>query len=245
MRLHIIEGEAGCRFAADRRAAAVIVDALRASATATALLYHGATKLLVTRAVENAFVLKAEYTDALLFGERGGLPPSGFDFGNSPLEAAHGKGRRIIFTTTTGAGRMIEAWGATPLLMGSTVNSAYVVQYLLKRNVQEVVLVPAGLMNEPHFDAQEDWAAAAHIAERLCNADPMEWGEGHERFLAYWERIQAEGLPALFASAPHADKLRAVGRDEDIGWCARTDVYDAAPLATEQRPWCVVVRNVG
>ncbi len=55
---HIVEGEAGCRFAADRSAVAVVVDALRASATAAMLLDAGATELLVVRTVSEAFAAR-------------------------------------------------------------------------------------------------------------------------------------------------------------------------------------------
>ncbi len=82
---HIIEGEAGCDYARERGCVAVVVDALRASATAAMLLHHGARSILAVREVEEALTAKTKHADALLFGERGGLPPEGFDFGNSPL----------------------------------------------------------------------------------------------------------------------------------------------------------------
>ncbi len=72
--LHFIEGEDGCTFARDRHCVAVVVDALRASATAAALLSHGAKRVLVVRDVEDAFDAQGAWPEALLYGERGGLP---------------------------------------------------------------------------------------------------------------------------------------------------------------------------
>ena len=108
MKWHIIEGEAGCDFAVANKCTAVIVDALRASATAAMLCDAGATSILAVREVEDARRAKIELPDALLYGERGGLPPDGFDYGNSPRETRPAKGRPVIFTTTTGAGRLIS-----------------------------------------------------------------------------------------------------------------------------------------
>jgi 2-phosphosulfolactate phosphatase len=247
MLIHIIEGEAGCHFAARNAVAAVVVDALRASATAAALLAHGAVELLVTGTVEEALSLKRQNPDALLYGERGGLPPAGFDYGNSPQEAIHGRHKNIIFTTTTGAGRLLQARGSKPLLMGSTINCSSVVQYLSAENIQEVVIIPAGLMDVPDFDAQEDWAAAAFIAMNLIRsfADKgvLAWGNGYEKFAYYRDRIEMEGLNCLFEKAPHADKLRAVDKTDDILYCAQENLFDAVPVAVKQDRKCVILRN--
>ncbi len=244
MKVHIIEGEAGCRFAAERPCAAVVVDALRASATAAALLEHNAEALLITRTVADAFALKERFPDALLYGERGGVPPDGFDYGNSPEESAHASGKRVVFTTTTGAGRLLQAGDATPILMGTTVNAVSVVQYLLKAAATEVVLIPAGLMDAPEFDAQEDRAAAAYIAMTLCERhEAVTWGAGHDEFLNYRTRIAKDGLEALFLSAPHADKLRAIDREADVYACARTNIYAAVPVVCERHGMYAVVRD--
>ena len=74
MNIHIIEGAPGCAFARENGAVAVIVDALRASATAAALLEAGAREILAVREVEEAFAARADWPDALLYGERGDVP---------------------------------------------------------------------------------------------------------------------------------------------------------------------------
>lgn len=235
--IHIIEGEAGCRYAAVHKTAAVVVDALRASATAAALFAHNARELLITRTVNEALTLKAQHADALLYGERGGVPPAGFDYGNSPQEAIHGRNKTIIFTTTTGASRLIQAHGANPLLMGSTINSASVVQYLTNRDIQEVVLIPAGLMNVPAFDAQEDWVAATYIAMNLIHSlasqNGIAWGRGYEQFTNFCKRIETEGVDFLFDTAPHAAKLKAINKQKDIRLCAQTNIFDTLPIVVK------------
>ena len=51
---HFIEGEAGCRYAVEHGCVAIVVDALRASATAAMLLDAGATRILAVREVAEA-----------------------------------------------------------------------------------------------------------------------------------------------------------------------------------------------
>lgn len=231
-RWHFIEGEAGCRFAVERGCAAIVVDALRASATAAMMLEAGAAELLVCREVEEARALKAEDPDVLLFGERGGLPPEGFDGGNSPREVGACKGRTVIFTTTTGAGRLVACWGAAAVLLGTAVNAAACVRAAMAC-ANDVVMIPAGLMHDPYFDAQEDRAAAAYLASLALDQGAM-LGEGTAACQGWIERIQAEGLEALFDSAPHAEKLRKAGLEADVSLCARTDLTAAVPCAAER-----------
>ncbi len=223
---HIIEGEEGCRFAVEQGCVAVVADALRASATAAMLLHAGAKELLVVREVEEARAAKAADPEALLFGERGGLPLDGFDGGNSPRQTSTAEGKRVIFTTTTGAGRLVSAWGARAVYLGTTVNAAAVVE-AAREHRTDVVLIPAGLAGNPDFNAQEDVVAAAYLA--MLAGGPV--GEGAD-LLARWQpRIESEGLDRLFATAPHAEKLRQVGLEKDVVFCAQTNQTQAVPTA--------------
>jgi 2-phosphosulfolactate phosphatase len=251
MLIHLIEGELGCLFARDHRAVTVIVDALRASATAAALLHAGANEILAVREVGEAFEARREWRDALLYGERGGLPPEGFDWGNSPADAVHAAGRQVIFTTTTGAGRLIEAWGAAAVFMGTAVNVTAVILAALTRAKEQgsdLVIVPAGLMGDPEFDAQEDWAAAAFLARHaLIAAGPMsveaEIGAGLDIYMKYALRLDREGLESLFQTAPHAEKLRGIGKESDISLCAATDTFGSVPMVAARHPLGVILRR--
>lgn len=234
IRIHLVEGEEGCRLAVERQAVAVIVDSLRASATAAALLEAGALEICAVREVEEARAMKEVWPDALLYGERGGLPPEGFDYGNSPAEAFHAAGRRVVFTTTTGAGRLISASGAKAALMATTTNDTALLDYLIVEKAEEVVIIPAGLAGDPDFDGQEDWVGAVWLALQSAKHPELgaqvRWGEGEERYHYYAERIEKEGVNALFHSAPHAEKLRAISMEKDIDLCARTSVCQALPI---------------
>lgn len=235
MRWHLIEGDDGCNFARERGYTAIVVDALRASATATMLLHAGATEILAVCELDEAFAAKQAMPDALLFGERGGLPPEGFDYGNSPRDAHAAAGRRVIFTTTTGAGRLVSCWGARAVFMGCPLNASAVAHAAESMGVDAVV-IPAGLAGDPVFDAQEDWAGAAAV---VMHASDPALGEGAARFDAWKSRIHADGLPELFEQAPHAEKLRRVGLDADIPYCAQLNTTSCVPCAVSRNEWGV------
>lgn len=229
MHVHLIPGEDGCVYAREHDCVAVVVDALRASATAAMLFDAGATEVLVVQEVDDARAAKAADPDALLFGERGGVPPDGFDYGNSPREASHAAGSRVILTTTTGALRVNQAWGAEAVYMGATVNAAAVALAAATHRC-DVVIIPAGLAGDPDFNAQEDWTAAAVIME----ATRLDIGGGAKQFANMRYRIQAEGIDILFNNAPHAQKLRDLGLGDDVGYCAQVDITDAVPKAIKR-----------
>lgn len=241
MVIHLIQGKEGCAFAKAHRLGIVVVDALRASATATMLFHYGANSVLVTDEVEQAYQLKKMYPDALLFGERNGLPPAGFNFGNSPKDAVHAKDKKIIFTTTTGARLLFEGWDdAIPfLIMGTTINAKALCRFLLIQN-KDCVIVPAGLYDDASFSAQEDWVAGIYIASLL--PVKIEYGK-HE--YEYWKkRIDTEGIEKLFSTAPHAEKLRKVGLEQDILWCAQTNISNSIPRVIQKEKHYLVLGSV-
>lgn len=241
---HLIAGEPGCNHAVANDCVAVVIDALRASATAAYMLHAGATEVLAVREVNEAFTLKELFPDALLAGERGGLPPQGFDLGNSPREVSVVKGKSVIFSTTTGAGRLVQCWGAHAVYMGSTVNASSVAKAAAQHG-KDVVLVPAGLMSDPEYNAQEDWVGASVImmaAENLLGS--LSFGEGGHRY-AYWrDRIECDGVAKLFQTAPHAQNLRDVGLTDDIRFCANVDVVATVPAAITRMGPAVKMRNL-
>lgn len=235
MTWHLIEGEAGCAFAREHGCAAVIVDALRASATAAMLLEHGASQLLVVGSVENAFAAREKFwPNALIFGERGGLPPPGFDYGNSPLETHHARGRLVIFTTSNGSARLLQAQRAASVHFASTTNAGAVVRAL---SGLDVVLIPAGNVLDPAFDATEDWVAAAAIA--MLADEPI--GEGALVYRDTRALIELDGVLNLFEGAAHAETLRRVGLADDIAFCARSNVAHAVPTVMGRNDFGMLV----
>ena len=91
----------------------IVVDVLRATTTIATLFAGGMTSLIAAGRQELARHLAAA-EGRLLMGEVGGLPPAGFDFGNSPVEAAAapvaGRGG-VLFTTNGTAALCLLAGG--------------------------------------------------------------------------------------------------------------------------------------
>ncbi|PZS00176.1 MAG: 2-phosphosulfolactate phosphatase, partial [Candidatus Chloroheliales bacterium] len=68
------------------RQVCIVVDVLRATTTLCALFERGVREVYLGADPTDVKAIAARLGDCLLAGERGGLAPEDFDFGNSPAQ---------------------------------------------------------------------------------------------------------------------------------------------------------------
>jgi 2-phosphosulfolactate phosphatase len=237
--VHLRPGDEGCRWAREQKAVAVVVDALRASATITCLLQQGAEDVVVVKEVHEAYTYRQAHPQALLVGERGGLKVDGFDFGNSPTEIqrADVQGKQLVFTSTTGAQRLVDCLGAAAIIVGAPINASAVARQIAAMAQAEslpIVIIPAGIATDPHLIAEEDWLGATVLAARL--GLPMHRAS-EQPFQQYQRLIQSPGLLQGFLTSSHGQKLMHLGFTDDIRLCAQVDlITDIVPTLTAVVP---------
>src|SRR5262249_9659060 len=114
---------------------AVVIDVLRATSTEITALANGAEAIFPAATVEEARALKEKTPSLLLAGERHGLPPEGFDLGNSPREftAEKVKGRKIVHTTTNGTLAWLACRNAAETLGAAFLNLNAVTERLRRK----------------------------------------------------------------------------------------------------------------
>jgi 2-phosphosulfolactate phosphatase len=153
---------------------AVVIDALRASATAIALLEVGA-KSVIPVAGDGADRFGE---DVLKVGEHHGERIAGFDLGNSPTEVRERadlfENEDVVLRTTNGTRCVERVDSAGTVVMGSLLNAEALVETCRDRLPAEsrVVFVPAGRRGDR---APEDTYTAVALARRLQAAlgDPV------------------------------------------------------------------------
>jgi 2-phosphosulfolactate phosphatase len=230
--VHLRSGEEGCHWAREHKAVAVVVDALRASATITCLLHGGAAAVVVVKEIDEAYAYREAHPDTLLVGERGGLKVDGFDFGNSPneIQRADVQGRQVAFTSTTGAQRLVDCLGASAITVGTTINASAVARQVSAMAVAErvpIVIIPAGLATDPDVVAVEDWLGATVLAGHL--ALPIHQASAPS-YQQYQQLIQSTGLLQGFLQSSHGQQLVRLGFTDDIRVCAQVDlITDIVP----------------
>jgi len=198
----------------------VVIDVVRASTTLVAALAAGCDGVRPVADLALARRLAGEL-GALLVGERGGLPPEGFDLGNSPgdfTDEACG-GRPVVLTTTNGTYAVEACRGAERLLAGSLVNAEATARALVAGGAEEVLLVCAGSGGAV---AADDVAAAGCIAGSLAlqaGAEPSDATRIAAALFDCW----SHDLKGLLERSLSGRKLAAVGLDRDLPGCAQVD----------------------
>jgi 2-phosphosulfolactate phosphatase len=145
----------------------VIIDVFRAFSVVCYAIDSGASRIIATSRVDEAFLLKKKYIDSVLVGERNEKIIAGFDYGNSPTEIikADLNGKIVIHTTTAGTQGLINAVNADIVITGSLVNAGAVVNYIKAINPESVSLVAMGY--RASVSALEDLVCAEFIKSSL------------------------------------------------------------------------------
>lgn len=146
---------------------AVVIDVFRAFTTEAYIFANGASKIIPVLDLEESHKLKKENPSYLLVGERGGLKPEGFDFGNGPSEVVDVDftGKTIIHTTSNGTKGLINASNAEAILTGSFVVADSIVKYIKSYNFKNISLISTS--PDPENDNNEDMLLAYYIRDIL------------------------------------------------------------------------------
>jgi 2-phosphosulfolactate phosphatase len=215
----------------------VVIDALRASTSAVALLAGGAQEIVVAESPSAARrIARQEPRRYVLAGEENGLAPRGFDYGNSPSEfaALDIKGQRFILSTTNGT-RALQRLAASPLvLVGALVNASAAVRMLLaeaEARRLNAALVCAGLSQGKRLSLEDAIAAGALVDTALKTARSrasLDLTDGALIAHRLYRSYRGDAL-AAFRRSEHGRSLIALGFAPDLEFCARADRFDTVP----------------
>lgn len=145
---------------------AVVIDVFRAFSVEAYLFANNADKIIPVLELEEAYELKKENPSYILVGERGGVKPEGFDFGNSPTEIldVDFSGKTIIHTTSNGTKGLLNAINAQEVLIGSFVLAGAITKHIKQSNFEKLSLISTA--PDPSID-NEDILCAYYIRDTL------------------------------------------------------------------------------
>jgi 2-phosphosulfolactate phosphatase len=195
----------------------LLIDVLRAFSTAAYAFSRGAKEILLVSGVQEALDLKAQIPTAKAIGEVGGLPPEGFDFGNSPTRILEHDLTGVTLIQRTGAGTQgaVRSVNAEVMLATSFVVAQATMDYVLRLKPDEVTFVITGGMGN-----DED-VACAEFLEKQFMGQNVEARNFVKR--VYDSRDALEHMP----DHPQFPK-------SDLDYCSRINAFDfAMPIARE------------
>jgi 2-phosphosulfolactate phosphatase len=146
----------------------IIIDVLRAFTNAAYAFSAGAESISLVSGVEEALQLKTILPGALVMGEAGGLPPKGFDFGNSPTEIVRQdlRGKPLIQRTGAGTQGAVRCVNAEKLFACSFAVAGATVHTVQRLKPEKVTFVITGDIDG------EDLSCAEYLEARLKGDTP-------------------------------------------------------------------------
>jgi len=199
----------------------VVIDVIRAFTNAAVVFSRGAKEIYPVSGVDEALQFKAETPNSLACGEVGGLPPEGFDFGNSPTQTDLLDLNEKIIVQRTGAGTqgIVRSVKATTMLAASLVVANATVNYIRSLKPESVTFVITGQYAPEHGD--EDMACAEYFEALLKGEQPNP--------APYIERV-IRSRDALM----HLDPNQPAFPRKDLDYCTHIDAFDFVMLATKE-----------
>lgn len=194
----------------------IVVDVLRATSTIAQALAGGYERILCCREIDEALELRKRITGAQTAGERRAVKVPEFDFGVSPREYVHARGKTLIMSTTNGTTAILEAARCCEeVWLGSLLNLDALVRAARERG-DDVAVLCAGFQGT--FALDDAYCAGRIVAE-----------VGGERTDAAVAAVTIAGAFPDAWSGLTARTYGPPGLDEDIRFCARESVLDVVP----------------
>jgi 2-phosphosulfolactate phosphatase len=211
---------------------AMMIDALRASATIITAISNGCDRIVPTsEANEAAAIRKISEGNVLLCGEIDAQKVGGFDLGNSPLEYSQEvvEDKVLVYATSNGSMAVKGMSKAEDVLIGTFINATAAAQraYDLGR---DIVLVCAGTRGKFSTD---DVLAMGCIIDRLSMIDrEMETDDLGKVALKLYSESRMDVLGALEGSGDY-EYLKQLKMFDDLEYCTREDMFDVVPVYQE------------
>jgi 2-phosphosulfolactate phosphatase len=227
----------------------VVVDVLRASSSIVTLLEREAARVVAAPTVEDARALKARFGSHILCGERDGLPPEGFDYGNSPAEFARADlaGHGVILATSNGTRIMAALAEAPAVLVGCLLNRTACARAALamaRERGLDISVICSAAYGGSNFVLEDSLGAGAIVDAAMAADAALEYGDA-ARFARDAFMTASRDIAGAVASARHARELAKAGFGEDVAYCARLDVSDVVPVVERGEDGVLVVRAAG
>ena len=150
----------------------LIVDVFRAFTTASLALSRGISKIIFVANPDDALALRDAGKADICVGEVGGIPPEGYDFGNSPheLSTADLEGKIMAHSTRAGTVGVNAASKATRIYGASLANAKATTRAILAEGPDLVTIVAMGLAGRERTD--EDEVCAMYLRNQLEGRTP-------------------------------------------------------------------------
>lgn len=212
----------------------VVIDVLRCSSSIITILAAGAAEVIPVRMVRDAVEISRTHPGFVLAGEREGVPPPGFRYGNSPsvFSNANLDGTHLILTTTNGTAAISKVRGAKHVLIGAFLNARVVAESAYSLALKEGHGVTLALSGTRGGFSLEDFLGAGAIAVYFPENGALS-DAAQAATLAFREAKLK--LLDVVKQGSHAKYLISIGLEEDVNLCCQLNSYLIVPYLKKDR----------
>jgi 2-phosphosulfolactate phosphatase len=233
MKLHVLTTKAELKKEQLKDKVVIVLDILIATTSIVTALANGCKQIVPVRNYDQAmeYKAKAEFTDYKFSGELNADTLSGFiDPTPIALLAAGMNDAKMVYCTTNGTVALNDSFSAKEVFVGSLLNAQAIVDYLLKKNNQDSVLVVCSGSND-QFNV-EDFYGAGFFVQSFLDSFPK--GSLELSDCAHAARIfhaSGESLDLLNLSRV-GKMLNSRGADKEVVFAAQKNIYPIIPKLT-------------
>ena len=214
----------------------LVIDVLRATTVMTRWFELGGTELYPVKTPDDARKLvdelRARGSFPLLMGEVNGIPPEGFDFGNSPLELTYEIIREHycgVMSTTNGTKALLEAESSgCPVIAASLRNYSACLDHALTIG-KRIGILCSGRKSRPSW---EDTLCAGAVVEDLMRRGEVLMSDSARIALTLWQN-SGNDTESFVRKSNHAKYLEQIGYSGDISFACEIDASTVVPMLAE------------
>ena len=206
----------------------VLIDVLKSCTVAPLLFDKGLEHLVLCGSLREA--RRAAESGRILVGERGGMPPEGFNHPSSPslLAGRDFSGREAVLVTDNAPKTLPQVAGAAQVLLASLYNARAVARAVLESGAERVSLVCCGYQGQEDLD---DAMTAGFIAGEIGYLAGDVQLEGAARLAVGLLRAFPDPLEALWHSTAGRE-LRRLELAEDLAVASVVSQSEHVPRLT-------------
>lgn len=204
----------------------VLVDILRSGTVAPILFDQGIVKLTYCASLRESR-REASQWGKLLIGERGGMPPEGFNYASSPsaISATDFSGREAVLLSENAPRALPHLSGASRVLVGSLYNASAVARAVQDSGADRVTFVCSGFQGQEDVD---DAIAAGFIAGEVARLAGGAELTGASRFSLGLLRAFPDPLEAIWLSSA-GRALRRLQLADDLAFASMVSQSEHVP----------------
>ncbi len=205
-----------------------VIDTITATSSITTIFGSECSRIVLSKEVEEAFLLKKILRDYLLCGEEGGIKPEGFDYGNFPSEFSEMnlKDKKIILKSTNGTVSFFKLVEAEYVFAMSLLNLKYstkVISDLAAEKNKDIFLVCSGTEGKITY---EDAYTAGMAIQYLMKLTDLKLSDSARIALDIVKSNKELSIKEAIEHFENMERLKEMGYYKELIFSTRLDVYN-------------------